>query len=173
MHTRITKILASVTLALAVLSGLSFLGMGFTHALDDGAVCVETDFWHNAELADRLSTGEGVQESSNVTRLCQDDPSVGQRAADLGIELPWQLMGSLALLLFSRLLDAVLREGRSLTRCRNGSPCSAGSLPSVHCWLPLSSAGRSPGSSTACRRTSARGRHSKGRSCSSSPASRQ
>ncbi|WP_031085602.1 DUF2975 domain-containing protein [Streptomyces sp. NRRL WC-3549] len=111
MHTRITKILASVTFVLAVLFGLAFLGTGFTHMLDDGAVCVETDFWQNASLADRVSTREGVQESSSATRLCQDGPSLGQRAADLGGELPWLLISSLALLLFSRLLKAVLQEG--------------------------------------------------------------
>ncbi|MFJ8917884.1 Protein of unknown function (DUF2975) [Streptomyces sp. LamerLS-316] len=111
MHTRITKVLASVTFVLAVLSGLAFLGTAVTHMLDDGAVCVETDFWANASLADKVSTGQGVQESSSVTRLCQDGPSTGQRAAELGGVLPWLLFGSLALLLFSGLLKAVLREG--------------------------------------------------------------
>ncbi|MFI6124808.1 DUF2975 domain-containing protein [Streptomyces sp. NPDC051064] len=111
MHTRITRILATVTLVMAVLFGLAFVGTAVTHLLDDGAVCVETDFWHNASLADKMSTGDGVQESSSVTRLCQDGPSVGQRVADLGGELPWLLFSSLALLLFNRLLEAVLRQG--------------------------------------------------------------
>uniref|UniRef100_A0AAU3GTY5 DUF2975 domain-containing protein n=1 Tax=Streptomyces sp. NBC_01401 TaxID=2903854 RepID=A0AAU3GTY5_9ACTN len=111
MHTRITRILASATFVLAVLLGLAFLGTGVSHLLDDGAVCVQTDFWANASLADKVSTGEGVQESSSVTRLCQDAPSAGQRAADLGSELPWLLFGSLALLRFSRVLKAVMREG--------------------------------------------------------------
>ncbi|WP_406147106.1 DUF2975 domain-containing protein [Streptomyces sp. NBC_01012] len=111
MHTRITRILASATYVLAVLLGLAFVGTGVSHLLDDGAVCVQTDFWANASLADKLSTGNGVQESSSVTRLCQDDPSGGQRAADLGSQLPWLLFGSVALLLFSRVLKAVMREG--------------------------------------------------------------
>ncbi|MEU8709326.1 DUF2975 domain-containing protein [Streptomyces sp. NPDC048565] len=111
MHTRITRILASATSVLAVLLGLAFVGTGVTHLLDDGAVCVQTGFWANASLADKVSAGEGVQESSSVTRLCQDGPSAGQRAADLGSELPWLLFGSLALLLFSRVLKAVMRDG--------------------------------------------------------------
>lgn len=36
---------------------------------------------------------------------------MGQRAADLGGELPWLLFGALALVLFSRLLRAVLLQG--------------------------------------------------------------
>ncbi|MGW4231323.1 DUF2975 domain-containing protein [Streptomyces sp. NPDC004980] len=101
-----------MTSVLAVLCGLAFIGTGVTHLLDDGAVCVQTDFWRNASLSpDGLPIGEGVKASSSATRLCQDDPSAGQRAADLGGELPWVLFGSLALLLFSRLLKTVLRQG--------------------------------------------------------------
>ncbi|MFI9235657.1 DUF2975 domain-containing protein [Streptomyces sp. NPDC053079] len=101
-----------MTFALAVLCGLAFIGTGFTHMLDDGAVCVQTDFWRNASLApENLPVGMDVEASSSATRLCQDGPSVGQRAADLGGELPWLLFGSLALLLFSRLLKAVLLQG--------------------------------------------------------------
>ncbi|EST34281.1 hypothetical protein M878_11030 [Streptomyces roseochromogenus subsp. oscitans DS 12.976] len=100
-----------MTFALAVLCGLAFIGTAVTHMLDDGAVCVQTDFWHNASLADNLPVGKGVKGSSSATRLCQDNPSVGQRAADLGGELPWLLFGSLALLLFSQLLKAVLSQG--------------------------------------------------------------
>ncbi|MCZ4121071.1 DUF2975 domain-containing protein [Streptomyces sp. H39-S7] len=112
MNTRLTRILASVTFALAVLCGLAFVGTGVTHMLDDGAVCVQTDFWRNASLAPgSLPVGKGVEASSSASRLCQDGPSVGQRAADLGGELPWLLFGSLALLLFSRLLKAVLSQG--------------------------------------------------------------
>ncbi|MFD9303357.1 DUF2975 domain-containing protein [Streptomyces sp. NPDC060048] len=112
MTTRLTKTLASLTLVLAVLCGLAFIGTGITHMFDDGAVCVQTDFWRNASLApDSLPIGAGVEASSSATRLCQDGPSVGQRAADLGGELPWLLFGSLALLLFSRLLKAVLFQG--------------------------------------------------------------
>lgn len=111
MNTRLTRALASVTFALAVLCGLAFFGTGVTHMLDDGAVCVQTNFWRNASLPDSLPIGKGVTAGSSATRLCQDSPSVGQRAADLGGELPWLLFGSLALLLFSRLLKAVLREG--------------------------------------------------------------
>jgi DUF2975 family protein len=112
VNTRLTRTLASVTFALAVLCGLAFIGKGVTHILDDGAVCVQTDFWRNASLApDHLPMGKGVEASSSATRLCQDSPSVGQRAADLGGELPWLLFGSLALLLFSRLLKAVLLQG--------------------------------------------------------------
>ncbi|MEV6419603.1 DUF2975 domain-containing protein [Streptomyces sp. NPDC051662] len=78
---------------------------------DDGAICVQTDFWRNASPADGLPVGTGVKASSSAATLCQDNPSVGQRAADLGGELPWLLFGSLALLLFSRLLKSVLPEG--------------------------------------------------------------
>ncbi|SDP78671.1 Protein of unknown function [Streptomyces sp. cf386] len=111
MNTRLTRALASVTWALAVLCGLAFLGTGVTHMLDDGAVCVQTDFWRNATLADSLPVRAGVEASSSAARLCQDSPSVGQRAADLGGELPWLLFGALALLLFSRLLKAVMVQG--------------------------------------------------------------
>ncbi|MFH8795916.1 DUF2975 domain-containing protein [Streptomyces sp. NPDC017941] len=80
--------------------------------LDDGAICARTGFWANAALApDSLPVAAGVQASSSTTRLCQDDPSMGQRAADLGGELPWLLFACLALLLFSRLLDTVLLRG--------------------------------------------------------------
>ncbi|MFJ2775025.1 DUF2975 domain-containing protein [Kitasatospora sp. NPDC087315] len=112
MNTRLTRTLASVTFVLAVFCGLAFIGKGVTHTLDNGAVCIQTDFWRNASLApDSLPTGKGLEASSSATRLCQDSPSVGQRAADLGGELPWLLFGSLALLLFSRLLKAVLLQG--------------------------------------------------------------
>ncbi|MGW7005518.1 DUF2975 domain-containing protein [Streptomyces sp. NPDC054933] len=111
MDTRLTRTLASVTFALAVLSGLAFIGTGVTHMLDNGAVCVQTDFWRNASLGETLPIGKDVKASSSATRLCQDSPSAGQRAADLGSELPWLLFGSLALLLFSRLLKAVQRQG--------------------------------------------------------------
>ncbi|MEU8696552.1 DUF2975 domain-containing protein [Streptomyces sp. NPDC048680] len=112
MNTRLMSALATVTFGLAVLSGLAFLGTGVTRMLDDGAVCVETGFWANARLApDGLPVAKGVEASGSLTRLCQDSPSVGQRAADLGGELPWLLFGALALLLFSRLLTTVLRQG--------------------------------------------------------------
>ena len=111
MNTRLTRTLSSVTFVLAVLCGLAFAGTGVTHMLDDGAVCVQTDFWRNANLADSLPVGTGVKASGSATRLCQDHPSAGQRAADLGGELPWLLFGSLALLLFSRLLKAVQLQG--------------------------------------------------------------
>ncbi|MFI1970367.1 protein TPRXL [Streptomyces cinnamoneus] len=111
MNTRLTRTLASVTFVLAVLCGLAFVGTAVTHMLDDGAVCVQTDFWRNASIGEGLPIGKGVKASSSATRLCQDGPSTGQRAADLGGELPWLLFGSLALLLFSRLLKAVLRQG--------------------------------------------------------------
>ncbi|MEV0785107.1 DUF2975 domain-containing protein [Streptomyces sp. NPDC050423] len=112
MNTRLTSALASVTFGLAILSGLAFLGTGVTRMLDDGAVCVETGFWANARLApDGLPVAKGVEAAGSLTRLCQDSPSVGQRAADLGGELPWLLFGALALLLFSRLLTTVLRQG--------------------------------------------------------------
>ncbi|EPH46160.1 DUF2975 domain-containing protein [Streptomyces aurantiacus] len=111
MNTRLTRALSSVAFALAVLCGLAFLGTAVTHMLDDGAVCVETGFWANASLPDDLPIGAGVEASSSATRLCQDSPSVGQRAADLGGQLPWLLFASLALLLFHRLLKAVLLQG--------------------------------------------------------------
>lgn len=111
MNTRLTRTLASVTFGLAVLCGLAFLGTGVTHMLDDGAVCVETDFWRNASLADPLPVEAGVEASSSAARLCQDSPSVGQRAADFGSRLPWLLFGALALLLFSRMLRAVVLRG--------------------------------------------------------------
>ncbi|MCX5402481.1 DUF2975 domain-containing protein [Streptomyces sp. NBC_00335] len=111
MNTRFTKILASLTFALAMLWGLSFIGTAVTHMLDDGAVCVKTGLWANATLADGLPIGQGVEASSSTTRLCQNSPSTAQRAADLGGQLPWMLFASLALLLFSRLLDAVVSQG--------------------------------------------------------------
>ncbi len=111
MNTRLMRTLASVTSVLAVLCGLAFIGKGVTHILDDGAVCVQTDFWRNASLANSLPVGASVKASSSATRLCQDSPSVGQRATDLGGELPWLLFGALALLLFSRLLKAVMGQG--------------------------------------------------------------
>ncbi|MET4923509.1 DUF2975 domain-containing protein [Streptomyces sp. PSRA5] len=111
MNTRLTRTLASVTFGLAVLCGLAFIGTGVTHMLDDGAVCVRTGFWANATLEGGLPVGKGVEASSSAATLCQNSPSVGQRAGDLGGELPWLLFGSLALLLFSRLLKAVLEQG--------------------------------------------------------------
>ncbi|MER6028102.1 DUF2975 domain-containing protein [Streptomyces sp. NPDC001851] len=111
MNTRLTRTLASVTFLLAVLCGVAFIGTGVTHMLDDGAVCVQTDFWANASLAGHLPVGEGVKASGSATRLCQDSPSVGQRAADLGGELPWLLFSFLALLLFARLLKTVQLDG--------------------------------------------------------------
>lgn len=112
MNTRLTRTLASVTFGLAVLCGLAFLGTAASHMLDDGAVCVKTGFWANASFGpDGLPVGKGVEASSSTARLCQDSPSVGQRAADLGGELPWLLFGTLALLLFSRLLTGVLQQG--------------------------------------------------------------
>ncbi|WP_326738376.1 DUF2975 domain-containing protein [Streptomyces sp. NBC_01022] len=112
MNTRLTKALASVTFGLAVLCGLAFLGTAASHMLDDGAVCVKTDFWANASFGpEGPPVGKGVDVSSSTARLCQDSPSAGQRAADLGGELPWLLFGSLALLLFSRLLSGVLEQG--------------------------------------------------------------
>ncbi|NBE56419.1 DUF2975 domain-containing protein [Streptomyces boluensis] len=112
MDSRLTKTLASVTFGMAVLSGLAFVGTGLTHMLDDGAVCVQTEFWRNATLVpDSVPIGKGVEASGSATRLCQDDPSMAQRAADLGGELPWLLFGFLALFLFSRLLNTVLLEG--------------------------------------------------------------
>lgn len=111
MNTRLTRILASVTSVLAALWGLVFIGTGLSRMLDDGAVCVKTGFWANASLGDDLPIGTGVKASSSAARLCQDSPSVAQRAADLGAELPWLLFASLALLLFSRLLKAVLLQG--------------------------------------------------------------
>ncbi|MFQ6194452.1 DUF2975 domain-containing protein [Streptomyces sp. NPDC000405] len=111
MNTRLTRTLTSITFALAVLSGLVFAGKGVTHMFDDGAVCVETHFWRNTPLADSLPTVKGVTASASTERLCQDSPSVGQRAADLGGELPWLLFAALTLLLFSRLMKAVVRQG--------------------------------------------------------------
>ncbi|MBD0739306.1 DUF2975 domain-containing protein [Streptomyces sp. CBMA29] len=111
MNTRLVKTLSSITFALAVLCGLAFLGKGLSHMLDDGAVCAQTGFWANASLTDHLPISQGVDAGSNATRLCQDSPSTGQRAADLGGGLPWLLFGALALLIFSRLLKSVLLEG--------------------------------------------------------------
>ncbi|MFE3118927.1 DUF2975 domain-containing protein [Streptomyces niveus] len=111
MNTRLTRTLASLTFVLAMLSGLAFLGKGALHLADDGDICVTTGFWANATLADGLGLGKGVEASSSATRLCQADPSAGQRAADLGVQLPWLLFGFVALLLFSRLMKAVVQEG--------------------------------------------------------------
>ncbi|MFE6974225.1 DUF2975 domain-containing protein [Streptomyces sp. NPDC057682] len=112
MNTRLTRTLGALTAVLAVLFGLAFLGTAATHMLDDGAVCVETDFWHNARLAsDRTPGGPGVTATSSTTRLCQEDPSAAQRAADLGGELPWLLFAAVALFLFSRMMKAVVEQG--------------------------------------------------------------
>lgn len=111
MNTRFTKILATLTFGLAMLWALTFIGTAVSHLTDDGAVCVQTGFWANATLEGGLPVGQGVDASSTTARLCQKDPSAAQRAADLGGRLPWMLFASLALLLFSRLLDAVVSEG--------------------------------------------------------------
>ncbi|MFJ6573727.1 DUF2975 domain-containing protein [Streptomyces sp. NPDC091292] len=111
MNTRLTRMLASVAWGLAVLCGLFVIGVGVSHGVDDGAVCVETGFWANASVADETPVGKGVEASSSATRLCQHSPSVGQRAAELGGRLPWPLFSSLALLLFSRLLKGVMEDG--------------------------------------------------------------
>jgi Protein of unknown function (DUF2975) len=111
MNTRLTRVLASVTFTLAVLCGLAFVGKGVTHMLDDGAVCVQTDFWQGEPEANKLPVVKGVEATGSATRLCQNGPSTGQRAAELGGVLPWLLFGSLALLLFSRVLKAVLLQG--------------------------------------------------------------
>lgn len=111
MNTRLTRTLASVTFVLAMLSGLAFLGKGLIRMADDGDICVRTDFWVNATLEDGLPVGKGVEAASSAARLCQEGPSVGQRAADLGSELPWLLFGFVALLLFSQLMNAVVRDG--------------------------------------------------------------
>lgn len=111
MNTRLTRTLASVTYGLTVLCGLAFVGKAASHMLDDGAVCAKTGFWANASVQGGLPVGKGVEASSSMARLCQDSPSVGQRAADLGGELPWLLFSALALFLFSRLLKGVLSQG--------------------------------------------------------------
>ncbi|MFE9560253.1 DUF2975 domain-containing protein [Streptomyces sp. NPDC006487] len=111
MNTRFTKILATLTFGLAILWGLTFIGTAVLHLTDDGAVCVQTGFWANATLEGGLPVGQGVDASSSAARLCQNSPSAAQRAADLGSRLPWMLFASFALLLFSRLLDAVVSQG--------------------------------------------------------------
>ncbi|WP_369212642.1 DUF2975 domain-containing protein [Streptomyces flavofungini] len=111
MNTRLTKALASASFVLAMLSGIVFVGTAVTHMMDDGAVCTETGFWANATLEHPLPIRDGVEASSSATRLCQDHPSGGQRAAELGSRLPWVLFGTLALLLFSRLLETVVLRG--------------------------------------------------------------
>ncbi|MCX4777680.1 DUF2975 domain-containing protein [Streptomyces sp. NBC_01264] len=111
MNTRFTKILATLTFGLAMLWGLTFIGTAVSHLTDDGAVCVQTGFWANATLEGGLPVGEGVDASSSEARFCQNDPSAAQRAADLGGRLPWMLFASVALVLFSRVLDAVVSEG--------------------------------------------------------------
>ncbi|MDI3403426.1 DUF2975 domain-containing protein [Streptomyces cavernicola] len=111
MTTRLTKVLASVSFGLAMLTGLTFAGTAVTHMSDDGSVCVETGFWANASLKDGLPLGDGVDASSSAARLCQEAPSIGQRAADLGGQLPWLLLSTLALLHFARLLNSVLEQG--------------------------------------------------------------
>ncbi|WP_330300250.1 DUF2975 domain-containing protein [Streptomyces sp. NBC_00503] len=112
MNTRLTRTLTSVTFGLAMLCGLAFIGTGITHLLDDGDICVQSEFWRNAALAPGgLPVGKGVEAYSSAARLCQHSPSAGQRAADLGIELPWLLFSALALLLFSRLLEGVVKQG--------------------------------------------------------------
>lgn len=111
MDSRLTRTLTSGANALALLCGLAFLGKGATRMFDDGEVCAQTGFWVNASLADSPSLSEGVTASSSATRLCQDSPSVAQRAADLGGELPWLLFGALALLLFALMLRSVVRHG--------------------------------------------------------------
>ncbi|CAM5592188.1 hypothetical protein KAURM247S_01997 [Kitasatospora aureofaciens] len=175
MNSRLTRTLASVTFALAVLCGLAFVGTGVTHTLDDGAVCVQTDFWRNASLGpDSLPVGKGVKASSSAARLCQDSPSAGQRATDLGGELPWLLFSSLALLLFSRLLKAVQRLGP--VHRHGGTTALHPRLVRHH----RHAAGRSRrrlvsvlGSSGAWRRSRVPGRRSPDRWRSFSPASPQ
>ncbi|WP_234363117.1 DUF2975 domain-containing protein [Streptomyces formicae] len=101
-----------MTLFLALLGGLAFAGKAITHMLDDGAICVKTDFWANASLGpEGLPVAEGVKATSSTARLCQDSPSTGQRAAELGGALPWLLFAAVAMLLFSRLLDGVVQKG--------------------------------------------------------------
>ncbi|MGW1775736.1 DUF2975 domain-containing protein [Streptomyces sp. NPDC002104] len=111
MNTRFTKILATLTFGLGLLWGLTFIGTAVSRLTDDGAVCVETGFWANATLDGGLPVGAGVDASSSAARLCQNDPSAAQRAADLAGQLPWMLFAALALVLFSRLLDAVVSQG--------------------------------------------------------------
>ncbi|MFJ2771030.1 DUF2975 domain-containing protein [Streptomyces sp. NPDC087300] len=112
MNTRFTRTLAGVVFALGVLCGLAFAGKAVTHMFDDGDVCVETGFWANAPLeAEGVAVGKGVKAASSAARLCQEDPSVGQRVADLGGQLPWLLFASISLLLFSRLLLGVVEKG--------------------------------------------------------------
>ncbi|NEC13225.1 DUF2975 domain-containing protein [Streptomyces sp. SID8014] len=111
MNTRLTRNLSAVAQALSVIFGLAFLGKAGVRLSDDGAICVETGFWANARLADPLSVAPGVEASSSAARLCQESPSVAQRLADLGSELPWLLFGALALVLFARMLKAVMEQG--------------------------------------------------------------
>ncbi|MEU9057210.1 hypothetical protein AB0D37_43885 [Streptomyces sp. NPDC048384] len=74
---------------------------------DDGAVCTQTGFWRNAQLEEDLPRDMGAEMSSSATRLCQNNPAAGQRAADIGDNLSWLLFSSLALLLFSHLMKGV------------------------------------------------------------------
>lgn len=111
MNTRLTRALATLTFVIGGLCGLVFIGQGLTHPLHGGAVCVKTDFMANGALEDGLPIAQGVEATSSATRLCKESPSTGQVAADLGADLPWPLFGFLALLLFSRVLDAVVLQG--------------------------------------------------------------
>ncbi|MFI6344131.1 DUF2975 domain-containing protein [Streptomyces sp. NPDC050560] len=111
MDTRLTRNLASVTFAISVICGLGFVAKTLTHATDDGMICVETGFWHNTPLGSRMPVADGVEATGAGTRLCQDAPSAGQRAAEIGGALPWLLFAALALMLFSRLLKCVLDKG--------------------------------------------------------------
>ncbi|MEK8174247.1 hypothetical protein NKH77_50450 [Streptomyces sp. M19] len=131
---------------------------------------MQTDFWHNASLADNLPLGKGVEASSSAARLCQDSPPRASAPPTSG-RTSWLLFAAVALLLFSRLLKAVLLEGRSPTRWRDDCPYSAGPSPWARHWPVSSSAGHSPGSSGAWRPSWGPGRRSPGRWCSSSPVS--
>ncbi|MFD0022930.1 DUF2975 domain-containing protein [Streptomyces sp. NPDC058382] len=111
MDTRLTKFLARAVYWLTVLSGVAFVGKTASRLLDDGDVCVETDFWANASLGHELPVVPGVTGSGTVTRLCQEHPTGVQRMGDVGVQLPWYLFTFVALLLFCLLLNTVVKDG--------------------------------------------------------------
>ena len=112
-ETRLTRSLVTLTSALTALSGLAFAGMAFVQLTSAEGITVQTDFLANAPLkGGGPMVSDGVEViGGSVTGLVQHDPSLAQRAADLGLRLPWYLFGFVALLLLSRLLATALRDG--------------------------------------------------------------
>ncbi|QDQ09153.1 DUF2975 domain-containing protein [Streptomyces spectabilis] len=111
MNTRLTRTVGSVSMLLAVVLGLAFLGRSTLRLFDDGTVCAKTGFWVNAKLDGGLPVEAGVEASSSQARLCQQDPSFAQRAAGVGDELTWGLFAAVALVMLALLMKAIVKNG--------------------------------------------------------------